>query len=65
MLTLPKGITIYKIFIFVLDFLITITFTIKNLQMFYATDECDSDSKKLVFLIKMDVYQKSVTQTRL
>ncbi len=33
MLTLSKGITIYKTLIVVLDFLITITFTIKILKI--------------------------------
>jgi hypothetical protein len=37
----------------------------KNCKCFCAIDECDNDSKKLMFLIKMDDYQKCVTQTRL
>jgi hypothetical protein len=38
--------------------LIIITFIKKTLQMFCATYECDSDSKKLVFLTKTDGYPK-------
>ncbi len=37
-----KGPTMYKTLIFALDFLIVVTFT-KNLQMFCATNKCDSD----------------------
>ncbi len=37
------------------------------LQIFCATNECDSDSKEQCFLLKMDVYhkKKSLTQTRM
>jgi hypothetical protein len=40
--------------------LIIITFIKKTLQMFCATYECDSDSKKLVFLTKTNGYPKKV-----
>jgi hypothetical protein len=48
---LPKGITIYKALIFALDFPIIVTFAKKALQIFCATNECDSDSKRMEFLI--------------
>jgi hypothetical protein len=57
---MPKGITIYKIVIFVLDFPIIITFKKKALQIFCANNKCDSDFKNMAFLTKMDDYQKNV-----
>jgi hypothetical protein len=48
----PKRITIYKTLILALDFPNIITFLKKALQIFCATNECDSDSKKQCFLPK-------------
>ncbi len=55
---MPKGITIYKILIFDLDFPIMITFIKKTLQIFCANNKCDSEFKKITFLTEMDDYQK-------
>ncbi len=57
---MPKGITIYKILIFVLHFPVIITFIKKALQIFCANNKCDSDFKKIAFLTEMDDYQKNV-----
>jgi len=57
---MSKGITIYKTLIFVLDFLIVVTFFLKALQFCCATSERDSDSKRMMFLTKMDGYEKNV-----
>ncbi len=42
---MPKGITIYKTIIFIIDSFIIITFTRKASQIFCATNKCDSDLK--------------------
>jgi hypothetical protein len=60
-LTLPKETTIYKTLIFVLELPIIVTFTKKALQIFCATNKCDSDFKKRCCLLKWMVV-KNVCQ---
>jgi hypothetical protein len=62
---LSKGITIYKILIFSLDFLIIVTFTKNVLQIFCAINKCDSDHKGWCFLLKWMVTKKCATQTKM